>query len=1113
MSETVNILHLSDLHFGMEPTEKISSTAVDRRNLTLKGMVKALEKVDPEWMPNVVVVSGDIGWKGVESDYKKAKDWLTERLLPVLKLSPRNLIVCPGNHDIDRAKTIGMLPPPSSKEADEWLKLENLEGFSRPFEAYVTFCSETGITPLSIGDQKNYLAGMRDLGSLRFVVLNSAWFCRGDKDKDKLWLGKPLLEKMAANEHLIDKDDYDSRFSPLTVALFHHPPEWLNECEYNTYGNRQSAVEYLSLRSHIILSGHVHARPAEPHRQFNRAWLVKGGTAYAEYSYQNHFSILRIDIASRTFERISHEFDPGINEWRTCGGSNDAASYDLKKPIKGKKPASLVIPEKYRQWINVQCKHMDITKLAGSTPFIQVGLPQIYIPLFANPPLRHPEKLTGDDMRREQPVDIEDLIPQDRTLVIEGRAGCGKTTLLKHFSYNSLQRLEWKGLNGYLPVLIFLDALKGFDPTGVEANSETAEALLTYWSKNTDSFLDVETIRTFCEAGKTIFFLDGLDEIGESLRELVVASFHGLKIKYENCKIVLSGRPHGVDDTVRKWFGDRHVEILPLVMYQVEEFIHKWFTFVLSSEYCGVKKTSNDMIGEIKAHPSIDELIDSPLMLTAICLLYTDENELPGQRAELYDRFVTNLLFKRFHGEAPKVKKFLMELAHEMHTKGIKNIDRKEAVRLLGIEYKREREEPEKEYIDRLNEKFDGVEPGCGLLKFEKQGFGFIHLTFQEFLTANRLVAREIDRHFQTLEGYIDDKWYREVVQLYIGYLSIQSPEMANHLVRQVLGQKEDEPFYRWCLVIRSLIDIHQVNRNPEVVERAVRRLWQIIESGVKLPIKAEAGELLGRLGDERDLEQFMAIPDGTYKTSAGRVATESLEISKYPVTNRWYRKFVEAGGYKSENHRRYWTKNGIEWLKSTGTEHPKLWFDYKWNCPNHPVVGVCWWEADAFCRWLEASRNDGYVYRLPTEPQWEAVAAGSERREYPWGKDFDASKCNTYESGINKTSAVGIFPDGETLEKVADLSGNVWEWTRTDYNSQNSQVDFPFDEEVEDFYNQEKYGEAWDLYRKKHPIIPTLRGGSWGSYQDFARCDGRISDHPDFRSGFVGFRCARTKN
>ncbi|MDO9262443.1 MAG: metallophosphoesterase, partial [Desulfosalsimonadaceae bacterium] len=148
MPDIVNILHLSDLHFGMEKTEKVPSTAVDQRNLTLREMIKTLKKIDKDWQPHVVAISGDIGWKGIKEDYNKAKEWLTNDLLPIWKLSPDKLIVCPGNHDIDRDEAIGLLPPPSSKEADEWLKLERLKKFALPFDAFVDFCKKMGVSPL-----------------------------------------------------------------------------------------------------------------------------------------------------------------------------------------------------------------------------------------------------------------------------------------------------------------------------------------------------------------------------------------------------------------------------------------------------------------------------------------------------------------------------------------------------------------------------------------------------------------------------------------------------------------------------------------------------------------------------------------------------------------------------------------------------------------------------------------------------------------------------------------------------------------------------------------------------------------------------------------------------
>ena len=341
--------------------------------------------------------------------------------------------------------------------------------------------------------------------------------------------------------------------------------------------------------------------------------------------------------------------------------------------------------------------------------------------------------------------------------------------------------------------------------------------------------------------------------------------------------------------------------------------------------------------------------------------------------------------------------------------------------------------------------------------------------------------------------------------------LSIDSRQWANDIVEVGLTFDDAPPFYRWRLGARSIFDIHEDRRDTQVVDLATEKMRAIIVADAEPKVRADAGEILGWLGDRRDVEAFIKIPDGEHDTSAGKVTLVGFEMAKFPVTNQWYRKFGDDGGYENKA---FWTREGWRWLAHTKATHPQFWHDRQWNCPNHPVVGVCWWEADAFCRWLETNRNDGYAYLLPTEQQWEATAAGSGKREYPWGKGFDENKCNTRNSLINKTSAVGAFPDGETPEKVADLSGNVWEWTRTDYNSQSSQVDFPFDEEVEGLFKQEKYSDAWDLYREKHKICPALRGGSWGNNRGLARCVNRDFNHPGNRYIlFIGFRCSRTKN
>jgi hypothetical protein len=647
-----------------------------------------------------------------------------------------------------------------------------------------------------------------------------------------------------------------------------------------------------------------------------------------------------------------------------------------------------------------------------------------------------------------------------------------------------IDRENWKGLDGYLPVLVFLKDLKGFDTTGATGNAQTAEKLLAFWADKAGSFLELDTIKAYCDAGKIIFFLDGLDEIDEHLREIVITAFHGIKIAHERCKIIFSGRPHGVDDHVIKWFG-RPIGILPLLMPHVEAFIYKWFEHVFEDKKSGINKTAPDLIGEIRSHPTINELIDSPLMLTAICLLYNDDKVLPGQRGELYDRFVTNLLSKRFPNESQKVRNFLMDLALKIHLKRSKNISRVDAVRILGNEYKKMNKETQKAYLARLNGKFDAVEPACGLLRFEKGGYGFFHLTFQEFLTANALVSGESGSHFDTIRQYWDDDWYREAVQLYIGYLSIQSQAMANNIIQRILKEKEGKPFSRHLLAIRSFIDIHQDLREDEVCKTAKNRLWEIIDSDAEAPVRAEAGELLGRLGDDRKFETFIPIPGGTYTLSIGKVKLKSFEMAKFPVTNQWFGKFIADDGYKRPE---FWSNQGRQWLENQQAENPRYWYDHQLNCANHPVVGVCWYEADAFCRWLTATGNDGYTYRLPREQEWEAAAAGKAGREYAWGKGFDANRCNTEESGIKMTSAVGIFKTGDTPDGLSDLSGNVFEWSCTNYKTKKKQPDFK--------------DSAWI----------TIRGGAWNGDYVFARCDSRINFDPYDRFINIGFRCSRTK-
>ena len=767
-----------------------------------------------------------------------------------------------------------------------------------------------------------------------------------------------------------------------------------------------------------------------------------------------------------------------------------------------------VIPEVYRDWLKEHCAYMDVDRLQASGNAIQVSLPEIYIPLYTQKPGKKSGTEPAHD-EKERQIDIEQLIGKNESLLIEGHPGSGKTTLLKHLAYTLTQDKSVQGLEGYLPLLIFLKDTKDFleNKRDIKPTATTAKKILSSYFKVEEKGIDIETIEAFCGVKKTIFLLDGLDELKPEFRDIIVGSFADYRIKHKGVKVVFSSRPHGLEGAAIDRFGKRHVKILSLNMEQIEEFIKKWFYHIYAKSPSLGGKTAEGMISEIRTHSAIERLIDNPLMLTAICILYHDGKELPGQRAELYEKFVDNMLYRRF-ADPETVREFLMILAFEMHSKGVKGKDRDFAIGVLRKVYDRQDGEEVKNYRIRTERLFNDIEPDCGLLKLEDGEYQFWHLTFQEYLTA-RYIIDDSTNLVTGVDQYWGDDWYNEVIKLYIGSLSIKNRNTANKIVEKVVNNNDEKPYKKWMLASRSLIDLHKNRRNRDVLEKVRERLLEVMDGNVKPDELADAGEILGWLGDTRNLEEFIKLPKGEYNLSQKTVTIKPFEIGKFPVTNSWFEEFVKADGYKNSE---YWSEEGERWLHYNKAEHPARWNDRKWKCPNSPVVGITWYEAHAFTRWLSAMDKD-YTYRLPNENEWEAVAAGTEGREYPWGDKWDKNRCNNGEIEINKISPVGIFIYGKTPDGVFDMSGNVWEWTTSDYHSKNTLKDYAFDEEMQKLLDEKKIEDYIKFLGEKNRELPVLRGGSWYDGSINCRCAYRYHNEPDHGHHGIGFRCARTLN
>jgi formylglycine-generating enzyme required for sulfatase activity len=164
-----------------------------------------------------------------------------------------------------------------------------------------------------------------------------------------------------------------------------------------------------------------------------------------------------------------------------------------------------------------------------------------------------------------------------------------------------------------------------------------------------------------------------------------------------------------------------------------------------------------------------------------------------------------------------------------------------------------------------------------------------------------------------------------------------------------------------------------------------------------------------------------------------------------------------------------------------------------------HPVTFVSWPDALAYCRWLETrlataastpprTRQllaQGWRVTLANEAEWEKAARGADRRRYPWGNEPQRTRANYEGTG---TTPVGLFACPECAFGLADMSGNVWEWTRSPYQP------YPYDPN-DDHANLDA------------DALWVIRGGHFGDGPRLVRTTTRTGADPGARRPFIGFR------
>jgi formylglycine-generating enzyme required for sulfatase activity/energy-coupling factor transporter ATP-binding protein EcfA2 len=747
------------------------------------------------------------------------------------------------------------------------------------------------------------------------------------------------------------------------------------------------------------------------------------------------------------------------------------------------------------------------------------------------------------------PVQIEEALREKKRVVVLGDPGSGKSTLLKHLALRLAKDPE-----APLPILLPLNAFaKALGQRAINLQSYLSE----YFKERAQGVAALAPLFEDALAkGKAVVLLDGLDEVQSERAALVekVEAFAKEAILGGN-RVLVTSRIVGYREaplTPNDWALYTLLDFTPA---EIEAFAEKWcLAFERSTLGEGAEteiaaETERlALLEAIEANPGVARLAANPLLLTILALIKRQGVELPKSRIKLYDRYLETLIeaWNKASALDKSAGRLSLEYEATLEVLGPLALRIREDNPTAGLVSERQLQDWLSEHYtgeqwgmkagparEKAREFLESVRRYSNLLVERGEGqYGFIHLTFEEALAAYGLVAVgqiEREKSLELIQAHLTDPAWRETILLSVGVLGLlqRQPLAAGELVRAMLKMDctEGDSCQNVLLAGACLEDVGEAGLGRAAANDVVTALQEAALNRELPPgTQRDAGFVLGRLAGssaemlERirpDLDEFIPIPAGEFlygEPPRPERVDQVYQIAKYPVTNLQFKRFVDAKGYEQEKN---WSAEGWDWrtgkwdskapdylkdwLKQRSPDRrnkPFSWNNRKWNNPLAPVVGVSWFEAEAYCRWLSV-QLEGQQVRLPNEFEWERAARGVQGREYAWGNTFERRQLNCAEFWAEKedisdyekwkdwlgspsyqnasTTLAGQFSEGATPEGICDLSGNVWEWT--------------------------------DSWWEEEKVNRVVRGGGWLDDRDYARCASRVGAGPVIFLSRLGFR------
>lgn len=752
------------------------------------------------------------------------------------------------------------------------------------------------------------------------------------------------------------------------------------------------------------------------------------------------------------------------------------------------------------------------------------------------------------------PIGVLEAVAASRCVVLLGDPGSGKSTFVNHLVHALASRRLPEGWPAAkqsgarhlpVPVPVILRDFAQKPPGGRGTAKHLTDFLQQWLADECLGFVWPELERSLGD-GRAVVLLDGLDELASSeARRFTAEAVTAFAERYPRARIVVTCRVLSYQDAALQLRGFEAYTVAPLTTAQIDTFIGAWYEEL--ARLGRAQPGESSRLRHAVTRADLLALARNPLLLTVMAQLDASDGKLPDARALLYERTIELLLMKwddtrlteagcgervsvlldEAGARSSDLLAALSKLAYAAQERGGSGKDTADIdgysllTALSGIH-------PTKpaRSLDWATRLVEIIKLRAGLLIERAPGrFAFPHRTFQEYLAGAHLASEPMS--FASKVAQLDPVQFREPILLAAGRFAHIARSMdvvilaAGRLCPERLV--DDEVSWRRAWLAGELVaevgaarfEADELGTRTRAVVR--RRLVELLErSSLKAVERAKAGDALGRIGDPRFSEEpwglpgdgalgFVAVPAGTFvmgsdkqqdpeaygdEAPAHRVDLPRYFLGRYPVTVGQFRRFVASRPGSVEGERRW--------------EH--------WPA-NRPVVDVTWIEAMAYCEWLteELQRSNatpeplrslircgggrGPRYRvvLPSEPEWERAARGTDGRVYPWNGPLDNEHANYGKTGIGQPSPVGCFPLGRGPVGCEDLSGNVWEWTRSKLE------DYP--------YVHDDGRERFDGPSDESPRV--VRGGAFDHVPGNLRAAIRYHNHPGVRNIHVGFRVA----